>query len=537
MRGGGCVLERGEDVLALQIGIVGSNLIDARARGKLAEHRADGDAGVADAGKAAHPIRVDGDSLLGDRARYLALHPGTVPATKCKEKSGDIAATRPESGPFRALVPETEGETGVVQTDFARFRKSQGADLQGIGEKAAEGIRTLDLFPFPNQKIQSFSRNFTPRVGENRFAPPVTTTIARSYDQRSPWRYHWHRFRWERQHGIAANTAGQFRAGPGRKAGMISACRGFESLLRHRFLEPTALPFWPVVSPKCPRVARKWQGSGIQRPTGAPASRRSPGPIRICGSGRTPGGPADAASRELACGRDPSAATIDRVTEDPLKGALEEIAPKLDPGIDPLGSGPLGRRARRGRLGRATAGRFSMRLERIVVQAFRGYPDRAEIMLSGDVVLLAGENGTGKTSLTEAFEWVLFDSIVRKGRSKTRGEYQGSGWIRSVHAQPDAETFAEVTLNKDGRRHVVRRILVGNGTELTIDGKPAADVKALGLRTEDAFRPFLGQCEIQALIDSEQQSRWEQLERDPRLRGLRTAARAAATAAHRHRSR
>jgi len=152
-----------------------------------------------------------------------------------------------------------------------------------------------------------------------------------------------------------------------------------------------------------------------------------------------------------------------------------------------------------------------MRLERIVVQAFRGYPNRAEIMLSGDVVLLAGENGTGKTSLTEAFEWVLFDSIVRKERSKTRGEYQGSGWIRCVHAQPEAKTFAEVTLNNDGRRHVVRRVLVGNVTELTIDGKPAADVTALGLRTEEAFRPFLGQCEIQALIDSEQQSRWEQL--------------------------
>ncbi len=152
-----------------------------------------------------------------------------------------------------------------------------------------------------------------------------------------------------------------------------------------------------------------------------------------------------------------------------------------------------------------------MRLERIVVQAFRGYPHRAEIVLSGDVVLLAGENGTGKTSLTEAFEWVLFDSIVRKERSKTRGEYRGATWIRSVHAQPDVATFAEVTLNQDGRRHVVRRALVGNATELTIDGEPAADVRALGLRTDDAFRPFLGQCEIQALIDSEQQSRWEQL--------------------------
>ncbi len=152
-----------------------------------------------------------------------------------------------------------------------------------------------------------------------------------------------------------------------------------------------------------------------------------------------------------------------------------------------------------------------MRLERIVVQAFRGYPNRTEIMLSGDVVLLVGENGTGKTSLTEAFEWVLFGSIVRKERSKTRGKYQGSAWIRSVHAPADSETFAEVTLIKNGNRHVVRRRLVGNRTELTIDGFPASDVGGLGLQTEDAFRPFLGQCEIQALIDSEQQNRWEQL--------------------------
>jgi RecF/RecN/SMC N terminal domain/Domain of unknown function (DUF4145) len=152
-----------------------------------------------------------------------------------------------------------------------------------------------------------------------------------------------------------------------------------------------------------------------------------------------------------------------------------------------------------------------MRLERITVQAFRGYPGRADVVLSGNVVLLAGENGTGKTSLTEAFEWTLFDSIVRKERSKTRGEYQGSSWIRSVHAPPELETYAEVILFKDDKHHVVRRTLVGNTSELTIDGKPTTDVRVLGLRTEDAFRPFLGQCEIQALIDSEQQDRWEQL--------------------------
>jgi hypothetical protein len=136
-----------------------------------------------------------------------------------------------------------------------------------------------------------------------------------------------------------------------------------------------------------------------------------------------------------------------------------------------------------------------VRLERISLQAFRGYPSRTDVLLSGNVVLLFGENGTGKTSLTEAFEWALFGSVVRKERSKTRGEYQGVSWLRSVHAAPDVETFAEVTLSKGEQRHVIRRRLVGNATELTIDGKPAADVRVLGLRTEDAFRPFLGQCE------------------------------------------
>jgi DNA repair exonuclease SbcCD ATPase subunit len=153
-----------------------------------------------------------------------------------------------------------------------------------------------------------------------------------------------------------------------------------------------------------------------------------------------------------------------------------------------------------------------VKIERISAQAFRGYPSHVEVILSGDIVLLFGENGTGKTSLTEAFEWALFGTIVRKARSKTPGEYQGSSWIRNAHADSHTPTFAEVELVTGvGARHVVRRELIGNTTSLTIDGQPATDVTSLGLRTEDAFRPFLGQCEIQALIDSEQKDRWEQL--------------------------
>lgn len=153
-----------------------------------------------------------------------------------------------------------------------------------------------------------------------------------------------------------------------------------------------------------------------------------------------------------------------------------------------------------------------MKLERIVVQAFRGYPNRVEVLFSGDVVLFLAANGSGKTSLTEAFEWALYGTIVRKSRSKSPSEYKGWGWLRSAHADDSVATIVEVELiDASGNRHVVERRLIGNDAELTVDGRAAGDVRQLGIQTGDAFRPFLGQCEIQALIDSEQQDRWQQL--------------------------
>src|SRR5258708_11510727 len=55
--------ERGEDVLDLQVGVVRQDLRDGPAGRELAEDSADCDAGVPDAGKAAHPVRVDDDSV------------------------------------------------------------------------------------------------------------------------------------------------------------------------------------------------------------------------------------------------------------------------------------------------------------------------------------------------------------------------------------------------------------------------------------------------------------------------------------------
>jgi hypothetical protein len=51
------------DGVAFEVRVVGEHFVDGSPAGSLAEHYADRDAEVADAGHAAHPIRVDGDAL------------------------------------------------------------------------------------------------------------------------------------------------------------------------------------------------------------------------------------------------------------------------------------------------------------------------------------------------------------------------------------------------------------------------------------------------------------------------------------------
>src|SRR5215210_6731496 len=73
-------------------------------------------------------------------------------------------------------------------------------------------------------------------------------------------------------------------------------------------------------------------------------------------------------------------------------------------------------------------GRFRMPesvLQSLTVEAFRGFNQRATIDLSGSAVLLRGPNGSGKTSLFDAFQWLLLGDVdrLRDLREQQRDEY------------------------------------------------------------------------------------------------------------------
>ena len=90
------VPERGEDVLAFKVGAAREQLLGVDPGGELTEHGADRQAGVADAGQAAHPVGVDGDSLAG--------HPSRVACGAVAAWWSRVRARSPPPGVPRAAV-------------------------------------------------------------------------------------------------------------------------------------------------------------------------------------------------------------------------------------------------------------------------------------------------------------------------------------------------------------------------------------------------------------------------------------------------
>ena len=153
-----------------------------------------------------------------------------------------------------------------------------------------------------------------------------------------------------------------------------------------------------------------------------------------------------------------------------------------------------------------------MKLNKITLQAFRGFPKKATISFSKSVTIFAAPNGSGKTSISEAFEWGMFGEIARKDRSRTSGEFgRGFSFLRSVHAEPNDMTFVEIEIEHSSKTYSIRREINGVDTKLYLDGAEVDSLESIGVVTTTSTKPCLGQSEIKAFIDTPPIERWEQI--------------------------
>jgi len=94
-----------------------------------------------------------------------------------------------------------------------------------------------------------------------------------------------------------------------------------------------------------------------------------------------------------------------------------------------------------------------IRLQQITVQAFRGIPDRVDLDLSAPLTLLYAPNGSGKTTICEAAEWLLTGLIKRLESS----DAEDHGELRCRFAKSSVVTTVSAVLDVDGERIELER--------------------------------------------------------------------------------
>lgn len=124
--------------------------------------------------------------------------------------------------------------------------------------------------------------------------------------------------------------------------------------------------------------------------------------------------------------------------------------PRKEP-LDPLQRKPASRRAR---------------LRSIQPHYFRGFRAPATaVALTADLIVIEGANSTGKTSLTEAFEW-LFTGQLSRRESGGGHPRELANCIANEFRPPREETWVEAELEVDGMPMRLKRVLVSDYSEL-----------------------------------------------------------------------
>lgn len=153
-----------------------------------------------------------------------------------------------------------------------------------------------------------------------------------------------------------------------------------------------------------------------------------------------------------------------------------------------------------------------MKLVRMTAAGIRGFNEKQTVDLEGRLVIYAGPNASGKTTIGEAIEWLLYGKTLKrmKGDQISKREYEGS--YQHTHYHGPGAAFVEAQIvDPAGTPHFIRRELKPDETSsLTVDGKPSSDLKQFGIGAL-YDRPLILQHTLQDFIFMKPKTRYEVL--------------------------
>ncbi len=152
-----------------------------------------------------------------------------------------------------------------------------------------------------------------------------------------------------------------------------------------------------------------------------------------------------------------------------------------------------------------------MRIVQIRPHYFRSFGDSPPIIFDNSLSIYYGGNGTGKSSLAEAIEWLLygFTKRRRKGDEYSKTEYRGS-YVNSNCPEGNTPFVEADFIFDDGSTRSLRReipLTAGglprdNESQLFCDATPLETISFLGIEVTEAHCPVIVQHGIQDFIHS-----------------------------------
>jgi hypothetical protein len=153
-----------------------------------------------------------------------------------------------------------------------------------------------------------------------------------------------------------------------------------------------------------------------------------------------------------------------------------------------------------------------MRITQLKVRGFRGFNEEQPIDLSDPIAIFEGPNGSGKTSIGEAVEWLLYGRTLKRTKGDELSKREYDGCYRDIHFIGPGEPFVEAEVQDlKGKDRKIRRELRQDETSvLQVDGNVVTDLRAFGINTM-YDRPLILQHTLQDFIFMKPKARYEVL--------------------------